>query len=102
MSLAEALITRATATLSALPPPRTAPALAALQRQLGATFVGSLLPWLADALALFSAFAFDYAWRLLPLLLPLLTALRKLLEADRAAGAACARRSRRRRRRRRR
>ena len=86
MSLAEALITRATATLSALPPPRTAPALAALQRQLGATFVGSLLPWLADALALFSAFAFDYAWRLLPLLLPLLTALRKLLEADRAAG----------------
>jgi len=58
--------------------------LAQHQAQLAPTFVGSLVPWLVDSLALFSAFAFEYAQRLLPLVLPLLNTLKGVLAADAA------------------
>ena len=79
LRMAEKLIKGATAVLEAQPVPRSASALALLQAQLRPTFIGSLLPWLVDALCLYSAFAFDFSQRLLPLVLPLLQQLQRLL-----------------------
>ena len=64
-----------------LAPAATEAELARRQAQLSTTFVGSLVPWLIDSLALFSAFAFEYAQRLLPLVLPLLNTLKAVLGA---------------------
>ena len=45
------------------------------------TYLGTLLPWLVDGVALFSTFAFDFAFKLLPVLLPLLEQLQRLLSS---------------------
>ena len=80
--LARSLVACATALLAEQSPPRDVGSLQRLQAQLAPTFVGSLLPWLLDSLTLFSAFAFGYSQRLLPLVLPLLQQLKRLTEAD--------------------
>lgn len=81
IQLSEQLLSRATTVLSSLYAP-TEEHLAALHATLAPTFLGSLLPWLVDALALFSAFPFEHSWRLLPALLSLLDALRQVLAVD--------------------
>ena len=78
MRMAEELLAGATELLQQLPTPADAAELSTLDRRLSQSFVGSLLPWLVDALNLFSAFAFEHAWRLLPTLLPLLNALKRI------------------------
>lgn len=85
LALAETVITRATRLLTDLPTPDSPRALTTLQAQLKPTFIGGLLPWLADALSLYSAFAFDYSQRLLPIVLELLGTLKRLLSTDAAA-----------------
>lgn len=91
--IAEELLRAATALLEeSLAPARSAAALDAQQARLAPTFIGSLLPWLVDSLALFSAFAFEHAQRLLPLVLPLLHTLRAALAPGRGSvGAAASR-----------
>jgi len=80
-SVAEELIGGATNLLSDA---ANADALAspAVLSRLESTYIGRLLPWLVDSLSLFSAFAFDFAWRLLPVVLPLLSALKPLVATD--------------------
>eukprot|EP00966_Prymnesium_polylepis_P166569 3850613-Prymnesium_polylepis.1 len=41
-----------------------------------------MLPWLVDALTLFSAYPFEHAWRLLPTLLRVLQTIHRLLATD--------------------
>jgi hypothetical protein len=92
--MAEELLRAATALLEAgLPPARSAAALEGYQSRLAPTFLGSLLPWLVDSLALFSAFAFEHAHRLLPLVLPLLHTLRAALAPGRTSAISAASRS---------
>ena len=81
LRMAEKLMKGATAIFEALPTPN-GPGLSLLQAQLAPTFIGSLLPWLVDALCLYSAFTFDFSQKLLPLVLPLLEHLKRLLSAD--------------------
>ena len=81
LHLAEQLLSRAATTLRGVEP-LTTEHLAAMQHVLGPTFIGTLLPWMADSLTLYSAHPFEQAWRLLPALLPLLQTLRHVLATD--------------------
>jgi hypothetical protein len=84
--MAEDLLLAATSLLGeSLAPAYSATALDAQQMKLAPTFIGSLLPWLVDSLTLFSAFAFEHAQRLLPLVLPLLHSLRAALAPGRGS-----------------
>ena len=80
LELAEQLLASATGLLAALPTQHGA-ALEAQQASIGATYLGSLLPWVVDCLTLFSLFGFDFAFKLLPVLLPLLEQLQRLLSS---------------------
>lgn len=81
LELASSLVTHATEVLTDLPTPNHVQ-LAELQLRLANTFIGSLLPWVADALALFSAHAFEYSQRLLPRVMALLNTLQRIVAAD--------------------
>lgn len=82
ISLSEQILSRANELLVTIARQTQHESLQQLQLKLSGTFVANLIPWLVDALALFSAYPFEHAWRLLPASLSLLHTLRRLLSSE--------------------